>query len=153
MTETIKQRIQSALVNPINHINTELIVVMETGRRLSQSKFAKSLKILNAMVNKSLFGKTFNSMAQHERVMMIFNIEETSNHTHAHALLRIPTHLNKFDVVKLMHEKWQVFDSRKKKLNKVYCQENTSEDMRKGNVFYATKELTDTQDINKFLIF
>ena len=69
MTETIKQRIQSALVNPINHINTELIVVMETGRRLSQSKFAKSLKILNAMVNKSLFGKTFISMAQHERVM------------------------------------------------------------------------------------
>ena len=126
---------------------------METGRRLSQSKFAKSLKILNAMVNKSLFGKTFISMAQHERVMMIFNVEETSNHTHAHALLRIPTHLNKFDVVKLMHEKWQVFDSRKKKLNKVYCQENTSEDMRKGNVFYATKELTDTQDINKFLIF
>ena len=153
MTETIKQRIQSALVNPINHINTELIIVMETGRRLSQSKFAKSLKILNAMVNKSLFGKTFISMAQHERVMMIFNVEETSNHTHAHALLRIPTHLNKFDVVKLMHEKWQVFDSRKKKLNKVYCQENTSEDMRKGNVFYATKELTDTQDINKFLIF
>ena len=106
MTETIKQRIQSALVNPINHINTELIIVMETGRRLSQSKFAKSLKILNAMVNKSLFGKTFISMAQHERVMMIFNVEETSKHTHAHVLLRIPTHLNKFDVVNLMHEKW-----------------------------------------------
>ena len=153
MKETIKQRIQSALVNPINHINTELIVVMETGRRVSHSKFAKSLKILNSMVNKALFGKTFNSMAQHERVMMIFNVEETSNHTHAHALLRIPTHLNKFDVVNLMHEKWQIFDSRKNKLNKVYCQENEDEDMRIRNVIYATKKLTDTQDINKFLVF
>jgi len=157
MTETIKQRIQSALVNPINHINTELIVVMETGRRLSQSKFAKSLNILNAMVNKTIFGSTFNVMARDKRVMMIFNVEETSKHTHAHVLLRMPPHLpndlTKFDVVNLMHEKWQIFDSRKVKLNKVYCKENEDEDMRKGNVIYATKKLTDSQDINQFEVF
>jgi len=56
-------------------------------------------------------------------------------------------------VVNLMHEKWQIFDSRKNKLNKVYCQENEDEDMRVRNVIYATKKLTDTQDINKFLVF
>ena len=170
MTETIKQRIQSALVNPINHINTELIIVMETGRRLSQSKFTKQLDILNAMVNKTIFGRDFTRMAGDDRVVMINNVENTESHTHAHVVLRmplqrLPNDLNKYDVVDLMHDKWQIFGAdeiivgkkyKETKLNntyKVYCKEDEDEDMRIGNVIYATKKLTDTQNINQFEIF
>jgi len=174
MTETIKQRIQSALVNPINHMNTELIIVMETGRRLSQSKFVKQLNILNAMVNKSIFGRTFTTMARDDRVMMTNNIEQTATHTHSHVLIRmpirpLPNDLTKYDVVNLMRDKWNIFNDKFivgkkykedsfdnnaiKYIYDVYCKENEDEDMRKGNVIYATKKLTDTQDINKFLVF
>jgi len=174
MTETIKQRIQSALVNPINHMNTELIIVMETGRRLSQSKFVKQLNILNAMVNKSIFGRTFTTMARDDRVMMTNNIEQTATHTHSHVLIRMPIRplpngLTKYDVVNLMRDKWNIFndndvivgkkykedsfDNAKDYIYDVYCEEDEDEDMRKGNVIYATKKLTDTQDINQFEIF
>ena len=148
MTETIKQRIQSALVNPINHMNTELIIVMETGRRLSQSKFVKQLNILNAMVNKSIFGRTFTTMARDDRVMMTNNIEQTATHTHSHVLIRmpirpLPNDLTKYDVVNLMRDKWNIFndkfivgkkykedsfDNAKDYIYDVYCEEDEDEE-------------------------
>jgi len=174
MTETIKQRIQSALADPINYINTELLIVMTTGRLVPLKTFNKQLRILDAMVNKSIFGKTYSSMAQENRVMIINNIEQTGNHTHSHVLLRmplvpLPNDLTKYDVVDLMQDKWNIFNDELiagkkykedsfdnnaiKYIYDVYCKENEDEDMRKGNVIYATKKLTDSQNINQFVIF
>ena len=61
-TETIKQRIQRSLYDPLNQLDTDLIVVAETGRYMSFNKLTDKIKIMNSMVNKKLFGKGFNLM-------------------------------------------------------------------------------------------
>jgi len=151
--ETIKQKIQRSLCNPINQLDTDLIVVATTGRYMSFDKLTDKIKIMNSMVNKKLFGKRFNVMSKFERVAMTyFNQNSPKLHTHSHLLLEIPKDLDRDHVIDLMDTCWQHLADDKYNKFKIYM-EKVDDDSRISNVIYSSRQLKDNYKDNEFGTF
>lgn len=155
-TETIKQQIQRSLYDPLNQLDTDLIVVAETGRYMSFNKLTDKIKIMNSMVNKKLFGKGFNLMPKFERVAMTyFNQNSPKLHTHSHLILKIPKHLDRDHVIDLMDTCWRHLqdDNFDKDMFKIYMKKVDDDDGRKSNAIYSSRQLKDDYKDNEFGMF
>jgi len=152
----LKQELQRELIDPINGINTELVVVAATKERMSFNKLIKYLNNMNYYVNYNLKdpitgiknGKKF-IVQPHRRVMMTCFQQHGDKKflTHSHILLRIPLMYNQDDVLKLMHEGFNKLDSKFSVLK-----ETANDNI--ANVIYNSRQFKDnyTAEDGSFII-
>jgi len=152
----LKQELQRELIDPINGINTELVVVAATNERMSFNKLIKYLNNMNYYVNYNLkdpiTGIKNNKkfiVQPHRRVMMTcFQQSGDKKHlTHSHILLRIPLNYNQDEVLELMHEGFNKLDP----MFKVH--KETANDTI-ANVIYNSSQFNDkyTPEDGSFII-
>jgi len=159
MKETIKQQIQKALCRSTMNqlpLDTDLLVVAQTGRYMSFNTLTKKLGVLSNKVNKILFGKNFKSLSAHERIVMTyFNQNSPKLHTHSHLLLSIPNTEDRHNVLTIMDTCWRSLqdDNLSTAMFKIYYEEIKDLDSRVANVIYASRQLRSNYADNEFGMF
>ena len=70
------------LLDESNKFDTEYIVVLSTGKNLNQNQIDKTMKVLNAMVNREFLGRNYYKLETGRINFMTFyeNLRRYTNH-------------------------------------------------------------------------
>lgn len=156
------------LLDENNKFDTEYIIVLSTGKNLNQNQIDKTMKVLNAMVNREFLGRNYYKLETDCQLNLFGRINFMSfyeyklNNTHCHLILKTPIELKnrKEEILEFMKRSFEQMDSKydfyKKRVRDDFINKNLNDlkgkySDRFNNTQYAVKRYDNKKtDFNYF---